>query len=231
MRRVRLRLLLSITLLAAGCGSARALAQGAGQDEIPLRTITVRGEGEVRVEPDQVVFSAGIVAVASDLRQARSDHDRRAAALLAALEGAGVERRDVQTGRLNIRPRYRRSPGGEQVPDGYEMSQLFTVRLRNLEDLEPIIGALVESGIDQFSGPNFESSRQKELEAEARRLGQRIGEPLQISEAGTAPPPMLAGRSMEMVAASAGPVTAPGEIVARATVQVTFRLREGAGGP
>ena len=229
--------LLAIT---AGSGTSVAIAQGSGAGAA-VRTISVRGEGEVRIEPDEVVFSIGITAIAEVLQTARADHDRRAAALLASMRAFPVDDRDIQTSRLHIRPRYRRGPDGRQSPDGYEMSQTITVTLRELDRLEPLIGILVESGMDSFSGPHYRSSRQDELEEEATRLalldalaragrmagvlGQRVGEPMQITQEGVAAPAMF----MEMQAgrSASAPVTAPGEMVVAIRVSVTFRLLEG----
>lgn len=209
------------------------------------RTITVTGEGERRVAADQAVLSVGIIVPAETLLEAKSSHDNRARSVLALLESQGIEPPDVQTGRLNIQPLYRRGNQGRQVQDGYQVAQWLTVKVRELEQWEELLTALLEGGITNLSNAAFQSSRVNELRADARRLalldarskatamagvlGEVLGQVVRIDErggsGGEVPAYLRAGMAAEAMT-QAGPIAAPGEIVVRASVQVTFRLRD-----
>lgn len=224
-----------ILLLAAGSPSS---AQEA------IRTITVAGEGEQRTDPDHAVLSLGIVVRGSTLDEAKAAHDRRALQVLPLLRSEGVEERDIKTGRISIQPIYRRGSQGEQVGDGYQVSQWLTVTVRELERWEGLLDGLLEAGITNLSNATFHASDVEKLRSTARRralqdaqrkaaemasvLGERVGRPVRIEEQGTSGGtlPYLRGGGLAAEAAmQSGPVTSPGEIVIRARVQVTFELR------
>ena len=73
----------------------------------PTGTIVVSGTGRVAVEPDVAELRLGVVDLAPDRRPRRARRAAEAmAAILAAVTGAGVDRRDVRTTTLSVQPRY-----------------------------------------------------------------------------------------------------------------------------
>jgi uncharacterized protein YggE len=131
------------------------------------------------------------------------------------------------------------------MEDGYQVSQWLTVKVRELDRWEDLLTAMLEGGITNLSNAAFQTSRIDELQVEARRLalldarskaaemagvlGEALGPVLRIDErggsGGEAPSFMARGVAAEAMSQS-GPIAAPGEIVIRARVQVTFRLRD-----
>jgi uncharacterized protein YggE len=220
------------------------LLAGTAVAQESARTITVTGEGEQRIAADQAVLSVGIMVRGETLAEAKTSHDERARAVLVLLESQRIESPDVQTGRLSIQPLYRRVQG-RQVEDGYQVAQWLTVKVRDLGRWEELLTALLEAGITNLSNAAFQSSRVDELRIEARRLalldarrkaaemagvlGETLGPVLRIDErggsGGDVPAYLRAGVAAEAMSQS-GPIAAPGEIVVRASVQVTFRLRD-----
>src|SRR5512133_3739729 len=61
------------------------------------QTISVTGDAEIKVVPDQVVLTLGVEAHTKTLDEARSENDRRVRAVRAAIAKLGVLDADVQT--------------------------------------------------------------------------------------------------------------------------------------
>src|SRR5215212_1452367 len=88
----------AILLSAALCASAQQAP------EPPL--ITVTGQSEVRVAPDEVDFTLVVENLDKDLLAAKSKNDETVRQVLALVGQYGVEPQDVQTSYISVEPRY-----------------------------------------------------------------------------------------------------------------------------
>ncbi|MFH1143667.1 MAG: SIMPL domain-containing protein, partial [Candidatus Eisenbacteria bacterium] len=70
------------------------------------RSITVLGEAEVRVVPDEVVLTLGVETMNLELAAAKQENDRLVSAVIAAAVEVGVPAQRVQTDHVQIEPRY-----------------------------------------------------------------------------------------------------------------------------
>jgi uncharacterized protein len=191
-------------------------------------TISVTGEGRVAVEPDMATLQVGVNRQAATAAEALALTSEAAAAVLARIEEAGIEARDVQTSALTLQPRWERRPSrdGEMQLVGYEASNILTVRLRELPLLGGLLDATVSDGANTFGGLTFgvtetgplldearvaavaEAMRKAELLAEA--AGVALGPLQSLSEYGDdspRPPMMRAEMAMDSVPVAAGEVT------------------------
>jgi uncharacterized protein YggE len=66
--------------------------------------------------------------------------------------------------------RERRFIGGESRFTGYRARVEISVQLKQLDDLEKVASGLVEAGANEIEAIDFQTSRLKELRAEARTL-------------------------------------------------------------
>src|ERR1700716_2810175 len=82
--------------------SIQALAQST--IEPPL--ITVTGQAEVRVQPDEVVFTLGVESVDKDMLAAKKKTDDSVKEVLAIAKRNAVKAEDVQTSYISIQPKY-----------------------------------------------------------------------------------------------------------------------------
>lgn len=206
------------------------------------RTVTVTGQAEHSVPPDMVVFRAGVQARTSDLAGARRQMEEGSRTLLAALKGAGVAERDIQTGYLSIQPDYRMQ-GREQLLVGFNAQQTFSITVRHLTGWEDVLAAVLDAGATDVSGPSYRLADPSRLEdavrdaaiqealRKARRmaevLGARLGPALHVEEIGGGSPAPVGDVMMMRSAESAGPFTSQGEITVRASVRVLFVLESG----
>ena len=219
-------------------------APSAAQDSEPLRTMTVKGTGEVSAVPDIAMVSAGVLSQAPTPSAAIAQNNTAVNKVLAAIKEFGIAATDVQTARFQLSPQFRRrrGPGADGQPEiaGYRVSNQVTVRLRALEKLGPLLDSLVANGANQLGGLRFDvagreallDTARKRAIADAKRraalyaaeLGASVGRALRVSEVGVPHPIPTRFRALESRAASAIPV-APGEHTLSASVNILFELK------
>src|SRR2546425_27474 len=76
------------------------------QNAIEPPLITVTGQAEVRVPPDEVVFTLGVESVDKDMLAAKKRTDDSVREVLAIARRNNVKPEDVQTSYINIQPKY-----------------------------------------------------------------------------------------------------------------------------
>lgn len=141
--------------------------------------INVVGEGEVIARPDIGSFSFGVQAQAPDAATAQAESAQSLNAILAFLRESGVAENDIKTENYSLNPRYRWEeracvggicPGGQQILDGYEVSQQVTVKVRDLDQSGALISGAGERGATNVSSLAFTIDDPANLETEARSM-------------------------------------------------------------
>ncbi|WP_353472986.1 SIMPL domain-containing protein [Salipiger sp. H15] len=223
-------------LMAATCLALVAPAIASAQDA-PLPRITVTGEGEVAATPDMATVSLGITAENAEAGAAMDEASRVAEALLARLDELGIAANDRQSSDIWLRPVWSDgSEGAARGITGFEAGNQLSVRVRDLDRLGEVLGAVLDDGANQLSGLTFGLQEPKPVMEEARRdavadamdkarvlaeaAGVTLGPVISIAEAGGgfAPAPM-----MEMARSAKVPVAA-GETVVSTQVTMVFEL-------
>src|SRR5882724_9522581 len=129
-----LALAVTLTLLAAP-----ALAQ-----TVPP-AISVTGEANVSVPPDQAQIDGGVTSDAKTAREASDANNAAMGKVLLALKGAGIEDKDYQTSRLSLQPQYATSSKvSERTPGivSFRASNRVTVKIRDVAKVANVIDAL-----------------------------------------------------------------------------------------
>ena len=228
-----------------------ARAAGANVDDRNARTVSVSGEAEVKVVPDEVVVTLGIESSAKKLADARKDNDERVKAVFAVVRANGVDDKHVQTDHISIEPHY--PDYGSSRTLEYVVRKTVVITLRELSRFEGLLGAALDAGANYVHGVDFQTTRLREhrdharaqavkaatekATALARELGMKVGRPRSISEGGGgwwSSYGWWGGRSSSMSqnvsqnagggAAASGATVAPGTISVTASVSVTFDL-------
>ncbi len=144
-------------------------------------TINVRGEGEVFAKPDIGSFTFSVRAEGVDAAEAQTKSAEAINGILAYLKEAGVEDKDVKTTNYNLYPTYNYGedrvcawgqycPPMDPVIDGYEVSQMVEVKVRDLDKSGDLISGVGGKGATDISGLTFTIDDESELKAEAREL-------------------------------------------------------------
>jgi uncharacterized protein YggE len=104
----------------------------AGAKGAEPRTVTVTGEAEVKVVPDEVVLVLGVENTHKQLAEVKKANDQRVKNVLAAVQAAGVSPKNVQTDYLSIEPDYRQESGDLRKIVGYIQRTTIVVTLTDV---------------------------------------------------------------------------------------------------
>lgn len=215
-------------------------------ESAPVVTLTVTET--VEGAPDVVTVGTGVETRAPTAKQAMTDNAGKMASLIAALQKAGIAKKDIQTSGIRLNPQYDyggRNPDGSQAQPrflGYEASNQLSVKLRDVAKTGDLLDQMVAAGATNISGPNFAIDDPSPLLVQARgtaiksakaqadyyaaQTGYRSARLLSISESnsgGMPPMPMVASR-VKMDAAMAPTPVEPGQISASVTITVQYAL-------
>lgn len=160
--------------------------------------ISVTGDAEVRVVPDEVILTLGVQTWDKNLDVAKRQNDEIVRGVLALAEEYGISPEHVQTDYVSIEPRYR---NGYYEPSdfiGYFVNKTIVVTLRDLDRFEDLLASSLEAGVNYVHGIQFRTTELRKYRDEARalairaarekaeamagELGQEVGEPRQITE-------------------------------------------------
>ena len=92
---------LGLAVVAATLLAAPAMAQ-----TMPPPAISVTGEANVSVAPDQAQIDGGVTSDAKTAREASEANNAAMGKVLLALKGAGIDEKDYQTSRLSLQPQF-----------------------------------------------------------------------------------------------------------------------------
>lgn len=240
---------LMASLSAAAIFAAFTFSAHAEENQMSNRRaqITVTGEGEMTAAPDMAIVNLAVLRDAQTAREALSANNEAMAKVLAAMKEAGIEDRDLQTGGINIQPRYvypdDKNGLKEPTITGYSVTNTLTVRIRDLAKVGNILDTSVTLGVNQGGDLSFVNDNPSGVITEARKravadaiaraktltdaAGVGLGKVIEINEQSRRPMPVPIGRS-KMVAMAAAPEdsvpVASGENSYNVSVNVTFEI-------
>jgi hypothetical protein len=207
--------------------------------------ISVTGEASISVPPDRAEIDAGVTTDAKTAREASEANNVAMGKVLAALKGAGIDEKDVQTSRISLQPQYSASTSSRPGPStivGYRASNRVAIRLKDVAKVANVIDTLVGAGANDIGNINFMVSNASKLLDEAREkavadarrkaeiyakaAGVMLGQPLSISEDG-APQAVFRGKMAAPIAAAATTPIAQGEETLSVSVAVTWAIKQG----
>ncbi|QEE50225.1 DUF541 domain-containing protein [Flavobacterium alkalisoli] len=225
------KIALVLVMMVAGAVNAQTGSQ--------IPQVTVTGEGIIRVVPDMATITIGVNNQGNDSADVKKENDKAVDAVLKYLKKSGIDAKDYQTQRVYLNRNY----DYDKKKYYYSASQTITVKLRDLTKYDALMGGLVESGVNNIQGVEFESSKQKEYETQARReamldakkkaqeyvaaLNQEMGPAIMINENATSSYVPMRSMAMYDKAESGGQreTMAAGEIEIKANVTVGFIIK------
>ena len=132
-------------------------------------TISVSGEAEVRIMPDEVILHLGIETSDKVLSTAKQQNDRIVAKVLALAEQYDIPPEHVQTDYIQIEPRYNDGYTQREFV-GYFVHQTVAITLHDLTKFEDLLSALLESGVNYVHSIEFRTTDLRTYRDEAREL-------------------------------------------------------------
>ncbi len=168
----------------------------AAQEKLPL--ITVSGEAEIRVVPDEVFYDLSMQTFHKDLKTAKAQTDERLKRIAELTQRYGVAAKDTQTDYISVEPRYRGNNEARQLI-GYLVRKDLVFTLRDVSKAETMLAEILEIGVTRINDIDFRTSEMRKHRDEARaqairaarekavaltaEIGQNIGKAYSIEEA------------------------------------------------
>lgn len=230
--------LLAATLVTAPRADAQSVSTFNGG------SIAVTGTGEDQITPDRARISLGVQTQAATAADAAQQNARLQSAVLEAVRGQGVAAEQVTTSGYNVTPvtEYNQQTRRTRIT-GYSVENTVTVDLRRVDQIGPVLDAVLARGANtvsslQFYSSQAEASRRRALaraverarddaEAMATAAGGHLGELIELSSSlDVRPRPVF----MAAMARSAAPTPTPiseGTETTTATVNARWRFVAG----
>ena len=236
---MRCLFMLSLPLLAAACSGSEESPQRVKPNETLLQ---VSATGRAETAPNEARFSAGVQSIGANAAEASRRNNETINKVLAALDGLGVKKEDVQTRQVSLQ-RITYGPNKGR----FEASNMIEVRMRDVNKAGEAIAATTDAGANVLSGPNltvgdpeaarngayasaFKAARSR-AEAYAGAAGLKVLRVLTIRDGGQRyGRDMVSDATMAMEAApppvvhTSAPMIRPGMNSSEVAVQVDFAL-------
>lgn len=130
--------------------------------------ISVSGDAEIKVVPDQVLISLGVETRATTLGAARQGNDKNVRSVLDAIRKTGVAPADIQTDFINVSLHY--NDRAETVVDYYSVEKSIAVTLRDISSFETLLSAVLDAGANHIYGVEFMTTQLRRHRDGARKL-------------------------------------------------------------
>lgn len=157
--------------LLAGMLVGPTMAQSETGTNTNEHTLSVTGTGTVQVTPDVADVQLGVQITRQTVKAARDDAATAMNAVIDALHGLGIADADIQTSYINIGPVYDYNSG--QNITGYQVGNVVTVHVTDLNKLADVIDASVSAGATTVNSVTFDVSNRSALEQQAREAAVR----------------------------------------------------------
>jgi uncharacterized protein YggE len=189
-----------------------------------LRTITVVGQGSVRVQPDVARISIGVETSAEVVDDAVAENELKMEAVLDALREMGIEDKDIQTMHYSIQIERYPEPTprvlgaeSEEAQATYRVSNMANVTVRDLEAVGAVLDAVIEAGANNVWGVSFDLDDPEAAQATAR-------------EDAVADAKARAGALADLGGVTLGPVMAMSEVIGGGPVPLAMAAERAMGG-
>ncbi|MCM5663247.1 SIMPL domain-containing protein [Galbibacter mesophilus] len=205
-------------------------------------SISVVGEGTVKVVPDQVLIKVRVESEGKSAEAVKKENDLAIDKVIKYAKSMKISEKDIHTEYVNLNKNY----DYQTKQYKYVANQSMSILLKDLNKYAQFTEGLLNAGINRIDGVTFKSTEIDNHNSQARMaavknakmkaseyasvLNQKVGKAISISEMGSITPPQPIYR-MEMMKASDSmeqgedmETIAIGEMVIKAKVNVTFEL-------
>ena len=205
--------------------------------------ILVTGSATIQSSPDLATLRVGVQSFDKNVEKAVNDNNTKIESIILNLENKGLTEKDMETDQFNISPQREYRNNNPPIVVGYNVSNILTVKIRNLESLGEIMQVTVGSGANTINGLSFSIEDPNPLRQKARGLamedalsraeiladasGIEVGKPISIQELSYGGPVVksenLAGAEFAMDARI--PIQPPSEVGIQINLQVRFEIK------
>ncbi|MBT4825056.1 SIMPL domain-containing protein [Candidatus Woesearchaeota archaeon] len=177
-----------------------------------MNKISVSGDAESDVMPDEVEISFSVVTDGKDAATVQEQNSEKMNAVMAALEKAGLDENEIETTDYNLYPLKEYDYVlKKQVDKGYRLTQTIKVTTTDIDKTGELLTVGVQNGANKISNINFQLSKKLEKQVKdelvkeattnakekaktlAKNLDVKMGKAISISESNYYTPRYYAG--------------------------------------
>lgn len=165
------------TLRAGAAASLLLLAATftAAQERPEPRLVTVAGEAEVSVSPDEVVYEVTVQTFSKVLKTAKTQTDEQLKGLVAVVRRNGVAEADMQTEYVKVMPQFRGNDSSRAFL-GYWVRKDLVITLRDMSRAEGLLSEMLDYGVWRVNGVTFQTSELRRHRDQARSLAMKAAQ-------------------------------------------------------
>ena len=159
--------------------------------------VTVAGEAEMNIAPDEVKFDVTVQSFGKELKTAKTQTDERLKGLIALAKKHGVAESDTQTDYVKVEPRFKGNDDSKAFL-GYWVRKDLVFTLRDVTRAEGLLSEVLDYGVWRINSISFSTSQMRKYRDQARAMamkaaqekaaalagavGQKIGKAVAIEE-------------------------------------------------
>jgi len=234
--------LLASALLLTACQPSAPTYISTGGAQRPQLNVSAMGHADVA--PDRAIVTAGVVQQGKTAREAMMANATLMTAVFDELDAAKIPKSNITTSQLSLQPQYDYRDRKRPTIKGYEARNNVTVKSDDIEQVGPMLDALVRAGVNNINQVQFtvkdpkaalDKAREdaiREARAKAKSMaeaaGVKLGPLLSMNEhsGGFNPQPrMMRGAAMEMSSDAITPISAGNQTLS-VNVNLSYGLEE-----
>jgi len=160
-------IILIALILVLNSGQTKIITTGGDQKN----AITVSGNANLEVEPDQAEIFVRIETSSESAEDAKDENARISDKVTKALKKEGVRDKDIETVSFSINPEYRYERNtGKNILEGYTASNLLKVTTKDVDNVGKIIDVAVDNGANSIQNVRFGLSKELQKEVSGQAL-------------------------------------------------------------
>ena len=233
--------LFATALLLTACNSGGPTYISAGSTPPPSLDVSATGKAEA--SPDRATVSAGVVQQGKTAREAMFGNATLMTAVFDELTAAGIPKSDITTSQLSLQPQYDYRDRSKPTIKGYEARNTVTVKSDDIDQVGPMLDALVRAGVNNINQVKFTIKDPKEALTKAREdaireakekaqsmaaaAGVKLGPLLSMTEGNgrSTPQPIYARSSFTSAESASTPISA-GDQTLSVSVNLSYGILE-----
>lgn len=232
-------LVAAMLILAAGLSACSPTI--VAESQLPSRTISVTGAGQVTLAPDIAYIYIGVHTEGASATGAVSDNSTRTQKVTDALKELGLAKEDIRTTNFSIWPSQQYGPDGKLTGTIYMVDNTVYVTVRDIEKLGELLDTTIQAGANSINSIQFDLEDKTEALSQARKAavenakkqakeladaaGVKLGEIQTIGFYEATPVSMFDGKGGGGVAVEAAVPIQPGQLTLTVTVNLTYELK------
>mgnify|MGYP000882025409 CR=1 FL=1 len=157
----------------AGVLTRPAETQAASTGEInnvDNKTVTASGIGNISVKPDVAYVTLGAQTKKMSAADASEENAKIMEAVLKAIKTEGIKDDDIETAQFSITPQYNYNNSGNPTFDGYQVINLVTIKIKNIDKASMVLDKAVTAGANQVSSISFDIEERSKAYEDALEL-------------------------------------------------------------